>query len=118
MYRCRLGGYTCAVKVVNIKAINETALKMMYTEISFLETLQHDSIQVEWWSERGERREEERGREKEREGGREGGVARERDGGGRGGEGKKEREGVVGTRRKPACVRARLFPWAPPTHRK
>ena len=49
-------------------------------------------------------------REREREGGREGGIARERDGGG---EGRKEGEGVVGTRRKPASVRARLFPWAP-----
>ena len=59
-----------------------------------------------------------RGREREGGRGREGGIARERDRGGRGeggrgGEGRKEREGVVGTRRKPACVRARLFPWAP-----
>eukprot|EP01111_Echinosteliopsis_oligospora_P008723 TRINITY_DN2469_c0_g1_i2.p1 TRINITY_DN2469_c0_g1~~TRINITY_DN2469_c0_g1_i2.p1 ORF type:complete len:791 (+),score=270.97 TRINITY_DN2469_c0_g1_i2:221-2593(+) len=44
VYRCRVGGYSCAVKVVNIKGMNDTALRMMYNEISLLESLHHENI--------------------------------------------------------------------------
>jgi len=44
VYRCRISGYTCAVKIVNIKSLSEAALKMMHNEIYFLETLQHENI--------------------------------------------------------------------------
>jgi hypothetical protein len=44
VYRCRISGFTCAVKIVNIKSLSESALKMMHNEIHFLETLQHESI--------------------------------------------------------------------------
>ncbi len=44
VYRCRISGFTCAVKIVNIKGLSETALKMMQNELHFLETLNHESI--------------------------------------------------------------------------
>lgn len=44
VYRCRVGGFTCAVKVINIRAMSETALKMTHNELHFLETLQHENI--------------------------------------------------------------------------
>ena len=52
-------------------------------------------------------------RERERE--RERGEGRRSEGEAREGEEVREgkKGGVVGTRRKPTCIRARLFPWAP-----
>eukprot|EP00026_Physarum_polycephalum_P002161 Phypoly_transcript_02166.p1 GENE.Phypoly_transcript_02166~~Phypoly_transcript_02166.p1 ORF type:complete len:914 (+),score=232.60 Phypoly_transcript_02166:171-2912(+) len=44
VYRCKISGYTCAVKIVNIKSLSEAALKMMHNEIYFLETLHHENI--------------------------------------------------------------------------
>jgi len=44
VFRCRVGGFTCAVKIINIRAMNESALKMMYNELHFLETMQHENI--------------------------------------------------------------------------
>eukprot|EP01113_Clastostelium_recurvatum_P031971 TRINITY_DN4054_c0_g1_i6.p1 TRINITY_DN4054_c0_g1~~TRINITY_DN4054_c0_g1_i6.p1 ORF type:complete len:1058 (-),score=272.77 TRINITY_DN4054_c0_g1_i6:126-3251(-) len=44
VYRCRISGYVCAAKVVNIKGYNESQLENIKNEILFLSEFRHENI--------------------------------------------------------------------------